>query len=321
LTYGVDVSQDNSSSFDRITDRSNPLATRTFFGVFLQSSFNVLDNLTLAGGVRYDVFNFEQNTGIENDASAVTFNVGTIYRFTNELSARVNFAQGFRPPTLLNLFGSDSEGAFFAPTRGRVLSDPELEPERANNIDIGVEYDSERFRVGLVYFRNDISDFQGFTGIVPPIPSRPPIATRVANKDVLLQGVEFSVGYLFNRNWAIVGNLTYVNSEDESGEPLSQLEVFPLTALIRLVYDDRRFTGYLQSRIYGGQGDVILLNNEVGEGSPPATVFDLSVGYRISPTTQVSLSVENLFDAEYIYPTVNFPAPGIRVLASLRAEF
>jgi iron complex outermembrane receptor protein len=99
------------------------------------------------------------------------------------------------------------------------------------------------------------------------------------------------------------------------------LEVLPTTALVRLRYDDGRFSGFLQSRIYGGQGTVLLANNVLGEGSPPATVFDFQVGYRFTPGAQVTLSIENLFNADYVFPTVNISAPGIRALVGLRIDF
>ncbi|MCG6135712.1 MAG: TonB-dependent receptor [Nostoc sp. LLA-1] len=324
LTYGIDISQDNSISDNLINNTTGPLGTRNFYGAFVQSNYNLANNLTLAGGLRYDVFNFRESPDSENNTNAVTFNLGSVYRFTDTLAARINFAQGFRPPRLIDLFGSDSDRTFFAPTRGRVLADPNLKPERANNFDIGLNYASNTFRGGITYFRNDISDFIGFNSITPPPPTGfgpPPATIQVANKNVLLQGIELSTAYLLNRNLSVEGNLTYVNGEDRSGMPLSQLEVFPVTALLRLLYDDNQFSGYLQSRFYGGQGNVLLSNNQIGPGSPAATVFDLAIGYRVTPSTQISLNVENLFNAEYIYPTVNFPAPGIRVLAGIRAEF
>ncbi|AFY50228.1 outer membrane receptor for ferrienterochelin and colicins [Nostoc sp. PCC 7524] len=324
LIYGIDISQDNSISDNLINNTTGSLGTRNFYGAFVQSTYDLARNFTLAGGLRYDIFNFKESTGAENNTNAVTFNIGSIYRITNTLAARVNFAQGFRPPRLVDLFGSDNDRTFFAPTRGRVLADPNIKPERANNFDIGLNYSSNTFRAGVTYFRNDISDFIGFESITPPPPPRfgaPAASIRVANKDVLLQGIEFSASYLLTRNLTVEGNLTYVNGEDKSGTPLSQLEVSPLTALIRLLYDNNQFSGYLQSRFYGGQGTVLLSDNRVGNGSPAATVFDLAIGYKVTPSTQLTLSVENLFNAEYIYPTVNFPAPGTRVLAGIRADF
>jgi len=97
--------------------------------------------------------------------------------------------------------------------------------------------------------------------------------------------------------------------------------VFPLTALARLRYDDGRLSSFLQSRIYSGQGTVLLANNVQGEGSPAATVFDLQVGYRVARSTQLTLTVENLFNADYVFPTVNISALGMRILAGIRADF
>lgn len=212
------------------------------------------------------------------------------------------------------------------PTQGQVQSNPDLSPERANNIDIGLDYTSGDFTAGIVYFRNDITDFQGFEPFTPPPgppgpPGPPPPAIQVVNKDVLIQGVQLNAAYEFIPGLTLEGNLTFVDSEDESGRPLNQLEVFPTTALVRLTYARDRFLGLIQSRIYADQGDVVLENNEVGPGSEGAVVFDLTLGYRIVPTVQLTFAVENLFDTQYVYPTANFAAPGARVLFGVNAEF
>ncbi|MEO1094415.1 MAG: TonB-dependent receptor [Cyanobacteria bacterium J06638_28] len=322
LTYGYDFSQDTSEFDDLINNVASPDATRKFHGLFAQSVYNVTDDWTLTGGVRLDFFDAE-SADQSKETNAVTFNVGTVYEITDGLLARANFAQGFRPPSLLFLFGSAPDGSFFAPTQGQVQSNADLSPERANNIDIGLDYTSGDFTAGVVYFRNDISDFQGFeTFTAPPgPPGPPPPSSRVVNKDVLIQGVQLNAAYEFMPGLTLEGNFTFVDSEDESGRPLNQLEVFPTTALVRLTYADDRFLGLIQSRIYADQGDVVLDNNEIGPGSEGAVVFDLTLGYQITPPVQLTFTVENLFNTQYVYPTNNFAAPGARVLFGVNAEF
>lgn len=321
LTYGYDFSRDRGSSFDLINNQRGVLGTRTFNGVFVQSAYTVIPNLTLAAGLRFDAFDSEADNNQERNDSAVTFNVGSIYRFTDAFAFRANFAQGFRPPTLQLLFGSNADGSFFAPTRGAIVANPNLSPERANNFDVGFEYQTRDVSARLGYFYNNISDFLGFSPIVPRQTTAGFATLQTANKDVILQGVEFAASYQFTQGWFLDGNLTYVSGRDTSGARLSQLEVFPFTALVRLRYDDGRFSSFLQSRIYGGQGTVLLANNVEGEGSPAATVFDFQIGYRATRSTELTLTIENLFNADYVFPTVNIPAPGIRVLAGIRADF
>ncbi|MEM1310772.1 MAG: TonB-dependent receptor, partial [Cyanobacteria bacterium P01_H01_bin.153] len=323
VTYGYDFSQDRSEFEDLVNDITSPSATREFHGLFAQSVYNLTDDWTLTGGARLDFFNAESADQLK-DVSAVTFNVGTVYEVTDGLAARANFAQGFRPPSLLFLFGSSPDGSFFAPTLGQVQSNSDLSSERANNIDIGLDYTSGDFTAGVVYFRNDISDFQGFESFTPlpgpPGPPGPPSPSiQVVNKDVLIQGVQLNAAYELIPGLTLAGNLTFVDSEDESGRPLNQLEVFPTTALVRLTYASDRFLGLMQSRIYANQGDVVLENNEVGSGSEGAVVFDVTLGYRVIPTVQLTFTVENLFDTQYTYPTANFAAPGARVLFGVNA--
>ncbi len=333
ITYGYDFSRDaQTSQTDTETDfvlfnptvpsppsafseSDPPLATRTFNGVFLQSTFDATDELTLAGGIRFDTFDTESG-GDESDESAVTFNAGLVYELTDDLAARAYFAQGFRPPTLQDLFAEDS----FAPTRGFVRSNPDLDPERANNFDIGLNFDNDTLSGGVTYFRNDINNFIGVAPLTPAgSPGSPTLQT--ANKDILIQGVEFKLGYQFSSQWSIEGNLAIVDSEDDSGQPLSQLEDFPTTALVRLLYEEDRFSGFLQTRIYGDQGEVLVSDGVIGEGTEGAVVVDLGLGYQLTPTQELTLSVENLFDTNYFYPTSTAEAPGLRVLFGLRSQF
>lgn len=333
LTYGYDFSRDaQTSQTDTDTDfvlfeptipsppsevsaSDPPLGTRTFNGIFLQSTFEAIEDLTLAGGIRFDLFDTESG-GDESDENAVTFNAGLVYELTDNLAARAYFAQGFRPPTLQDLFAEDS----FAPTRGFVRSNPDLDPERANNFDIGLNFDNGKLSSGVTYFRNDISDF---IGVVPLTPAGPPGSPtlQTANKDILIQGVEFKLGYQLSPQWSIEGNLAIADSEDESGQPLSQLEDFPTTALVRLLYEDDRFSGFLQTRIYDDQGEVLLSGGVIGEGTEGAVAVDLGLGYKLTPTQELTLSVENLFDTDYFYPTSTAKAPGIRGLIGLRSQF
>jgi iron complex outermembrane receptor protein len=321
LTYGYDFSRDAGSSRDLLLRIPGPLATRTFNGVFVQSSYDVIPPLTLAAGLRYDNFNTDSNVNPSRNDSSVTFNTGAVYRFGGGLALRANFAQGFRPPRLLDLFGSNADRSFFAPTRGAVLANANLEPERSNNIDVGLSYTTNTFQAGVTYFRNDIPNFLGFRSITPRFTQAGLATLETANKDVLIQGVELSAAYTLSSRWVVEGNFTYADSRDRSGDLLSQLEVLPITALLRLRYDDGQFTGFVQSRIYGGQGTVLLANNVAGEGSAPATVFDISVGYRVTRAVELNLSVENLLNADYTLPTVNIPAPGIRAIVGVRAIF
>ncbi|NJL47958.1 MAG: TonB-dependent receptor [Leptolyngbyaceae cyanobacterium SM2_5_2] len=123
FTYGYDFSRDNSEFENLITGVTSPSATRLFHGLFLQSAYDVTDDWIITGGARLDFFN-SQSADRGRDDNAVTFNVGTVYEIADGLAARANFAQGFRPPSLLFLFGSSPQGSFFAPRAGRCSQTP-----------------------------------------------------------------------------------------------------------------------------------------------------------------------------------------------------
>jgi vitamin B12 transporter len=79
------------------------------------------------------------------------------------LSARVGSGTSFRPPTFDDLFW---------PARATAAGNPDLNPERSWDLDLGVEAHAQRSRLSLSAFRNDVHDLiqwsPGFDGVWRP---------------------------------------------------------------------------------------------------------------------------------------------------------
>lgn len=172
VIFGVDVLTDETHQSLIQTGRDwVPLAKYNNVAPFVQLDAEIAGFLTLAGGVRYesaelDVPSFVSIAGNRaNSDYARTPVDGGNPDFSDTL---VNFGAVVRPNDAMSLYAMYSEG-FAMPDVGRVLravgtpgSDVDtllnLDPIVTDNIEVGVEYDSDRFGAKAAWFESD-SDF------------------------------------------------------------------------------------------------------------------------------------------------------------------
>lgn len=140
------------------------------------------DKLDVSAGVRYDsrTFNndalysrvdpatgFDKYTGTDsagatkhfdkysNTFSGVTGSIGATYNFTHHLSAKANVARGFRAPNISEI----SSNGVHPGTGFYQLGNVNFKPEFSLQEDIGVDYASEHFSLGVAVFNNDITNY------------------------------------------------------------------------------------------------------------------------------------------------------------------
>ena len=123
------------------------------------------ENLTLSGGLRYDIrhlHSYEQEddgelrfTDFSRNFQGLTGSIGAIYNITPSLNARLNVSRGFRAPNLSEL-GSNGE---HEGTYRYELGNQSLDPERSWQLDFGFDYSSEIISAQLSLFANHISNY------------------------------------------------------------------------------------------------------------------------------------------------------------------
>jgi len=133
-------------------------------GVFA-SVTRQLNNLTVSGGLRYDIrrlhsYEQEEDEGLRfNDFTrnfqGLTGSVGAIYNITPKLNMRMNLSKGFRAPNLSELGSNgEHEGTF-----RYEIGNQQLSPEHSWQLDFGVDYSSEVISTQLTLFANHISNY------------------------------------------------------------------------------------------------------------------------------------------------------------------
>ena len=123
------------------------------------------DNLTLSGGLRYDIrhlHSYEQEddgelrfTDFTRNFSGLTGSIGAIYNITPKLNMRFNLSRGFRAPNLSELGSNgEHEGTF-----RYEIGNSQLSPENSWQLDLGLDYSSEIISTQLSLFANHIDNY------------------------------------------------------------------------------------------------------------------------------------------------------------------
>ncbi|MDR1044348.1 MAG: TonB-dependent receptor [Candidatus Adiutrix sp.] len=131
-------------------------------GLFVQDEWSFADDWTATLGLREtwvdSRFKFNNNPDL-NDLrsigdSRLVGNVGLVYRGLENLSLRAMWAQGYRFPSLNQLYLGTTHGQ-----QGFVHPNPDLAPETSNNYEIGARYQGENWNLDLAAFHSDAKNF------------------------------------------------------------------------------------------------------------------------------------------------------------------
>ncbi|WP_069385073.1 TonB-dependent copper receptor [Halomonas caseinilytica] len=265
------------------------------YGLFNQLTWFASDHDRVIGGLRVDGYHVDDknnDTVTAGDTRRKTLPGGFI-RFEQDLAdapatwyAGVGHAQRF--PDYWELKpGLDGPGDSLNAFDG-------VEPEKTTQLDMGVQYQSERTRAWVSGYVGYVQDFILFDYNGDN--------TQVNNIDAQIAGAEMGAAYDLTDNWTGEVNLAYAwgrNATD--GEALPQIP--PLESRLSLTYErDVWSVGGLwrlvapQNRIALNKGNVVGqdLGSSAGFG-----IFSFNGAYRFSPNFTLSTGIDNVFDNTY----------------------
>ena len=290
LVFGA---QDERSSFstDSPAFEFPPLPPPTKANVSIESGYGqitgqVLPNLTLTGGVRYDAHSTFGDHVTGQASAAWVARPGTVFR--------ASFGQGFKAPTLYQLYSPSG-----------ALS---LRPEEANGWDAGVEQHlfADRLTLSATYFGRKTTNLIDFVfcasadqpGCTPARLNNGGFYDNVARNEA--EGVELQADWKPLDALEFTGNYTFDDDEDRSpGSPTrgDQLARRPKnTANLSASYlwpvklrtvAAVRYAG----RSFDNNADSILLKSY--------TLLDIRASYPLRENLELYARVENLTDKHY----------------------
>jgi iron complex outermembrane receptor protein len=324
VSWGVDYSkahlEDDTLIFDPVDfDNSDGRVLRLIerrtnyprfsienLGLFGQAKWDINPNLLLSGGLRYEKFDIdvpdftnsflEDIGGGKRSLDDVVFNVGLVYKPTEEVSLYANFAQGLSlAPIARILFANATAGFDF--DRDVDLS----ELQKVNNYEIGVRgnWRSVQASVALFYSESDLGS------ALVENPDKPGVL-NLARAPQRNYGVEATLDWQVDDKWLLGSTFTLQGGEndidgDGSFAALSSTEVPPL-----------KLTAYVQHQTTPGWSNrlqALFVGDrrqgfEAGSDLVPVDSY-LTVDYISNlkiGTGSLELGIENLFNEQYTTP-------------------
>ena len=185
----------------------------------------------------------------------------------------------------------------FSPTSGpagSVNAFDAIKPEKTTQLDMGLQYKTERLEAWASVYAGEIRDYILFDYAKG--------SSQAQNVNARVMGGELGAAYQLTSNWKADATLAYAWGKNTTdGKALPQMP--PLDTRLGLTYsEDDWSAGALwrvvarQDRIDRNAGNVVGKDYDKSAGFG---VFSLNGAYRISKNLKVSAGVDNLLDKNY----------------------
>ena len=199
LTVG---SEFRGESREDITGRDDDVDN---FSIYLQDEYQVFDPLYLVFGVRFDEHS--------EFGSEWTPRASLIYNIFDNLRLKTSYGTAFRAPTISELFITSYR------MRGKWIYEPNmaLDPETSESYEIGIEGEYKKIWGRITAFRNEVEDlieaiYYKSTGTG----KKKKDYYRYQNiAEATMEGVELECGLKLPLGFSLLGNMTYLDTEDK----------------------------------------------------------------------------------------------------------
>jgi iron complex outermembrane recepter protein len=293
---------------------NNFRADENAVGFYVQDRVELLDNLKLLSGLRYDISQQDQvfvdgETGEafpdEREDTAFTTQVGIVYQPVEEVSLYANRTESFLPQ-----FGTTQGGEPF-------------DPETGTQYEVGVKVDiGEDISLNLAAFHITKQN------VVTVDPDNPEFLRAIGEQES--RGFEASAVGEILPGWSVFGSYAFTDTEVtedfEGFQGLALRDVADHTVSLLTRYDVR--SGRLQG--LGLVGGIAYVGDREGDDEnsfelPGYTRVDVGVFYEPIEEFEMGLRVENLLDEEYALSSFDsarvFPGAPRTIIGTLRVRF
>ena len=312
--HATDLLRQYSLSGDitsEITNVSIDEARKLDAGVFGTIESAVGQRITLGAGIRGDHVTSQNWGGYFGDHStshtAASGSLSAIVGPWAGVSFTAQASSGFRDPTV-------SDRYYRGPTgRGFITGNPDLEPERSYQFDLGLRYTSSRLRAALSAYRYSIRN------LIERYMTETDFYYFRNRGEALIQGFEGEANALLPWELTLESTLTYTRGEAlDDGAALDDIP--PLTFSIGL----RR---PLWTRAFA-QVRAVFYDEDNRPGPtevrmPAYTSLDAIFGAMLAKRLDINLTLRNLLNETYpVSPDARaVPAPGFNGVVTVVAKF
>jgi outer membrane receptor protein involved in Fe transport len=273
-------------------------STMTSFAVFSLHEIN-LDRWLFSAGLRWNTFviNVEDEAigSAQLTPSALVGNAAAMYKLSSRNNLFASFNSGFRAPNI------DDLGTLGIVDFRFETPNYNLEPENSYQVQIGYQWQSERFSADVFVYRNalrnlitrvkqDTQTMQGY-----------PVYQKENVEKGYIQGVETAAEYRFGPDWSLQGTLTCTYGQNiTKNEPMRRIP--PVFGRLALEYNPGAWFASAEWSAAGkqdrlAQGDID--DNRIPDGGTPGwNVVNLYGGIQWNRFS-AQLSALNLFNTDY----------------------
>jgi outer membrane cobalamin receptor len=250
---------------------------------------NILSNMILSAGIRYDMNKTYGNEWIPQ--------AGLDWNILSGTSLKASVSKGYRPPSIRELY-------LFPPANEKLL------PERMMNYEIGWTQNwlKEKMKTELTVY---ISDGDNMIILVPPTAPPPPLYKNTGTFNN--KGIEFSWEYQPLEKLRFHTNYSYINMKN----PMPATPEHNLYLSGTYMFKKFQFNLKLQN--------IFNLYNQDGTGNTSIVekgynILGVKIGYRINKYLNVFMGGDNLLNQHYQI-NKGYPMPGITFFGGVNLKF
>jgi hemoglobin/transferrin/lactoferrin receptor protein len=285
------------------------------------------------GDFKPEDYNFPFD-GFDMKNSAITGNVGVVWHPTVDWQLSSNLSSGFRSPNI-----DDVAKVFDSEPGNVVVPNPDLKPEYARNIEIGIirsfpgkasiEITAFYTRLKDAMVRRDFSlngqDSILYDGTLSKVEAL--VNAEAAN----IYGGTVAFEYLFTNTFRTRNDLTITEGEDSDGFPVRHAP--PLFGSSHLIYENQKLYADLYAN-YNGMLDfedlapseqdkpyMYATDDNGNPFSPAWWTLNLKFHYKLTPQIILGGGVENILDTRYRTYSSGIVSPGMNFIFSVSARF
>jgi len=258
------------------TDASSIEHDTNNLGLYLQDEFTGLKPLTIIAGLRYDDHS--------DFGSEYSPKVALLLPLDDHLKLRASYAEGFRAPSLYELYTGSLETK-----KSIILSNPDLDAEGSKSWEVGADFSLEKLTASITAFRNEV---RGMISQVLVDDATTPDTYQYRNlSKAMTRGIEISASLRLPHGFSLSDRVSFLDTQNlDTGEAL--LFVPDVANVLRF--------DYANSRI-GLKGNVRVVSTgtqyrSADEKIPGYTLVNCYLSKSVSKHAELFAGVDNLFN-------------------------
>ena len=276
-----------------------------FYAVYLQDEWQIMDELTLFTGARFDYWDAsdgksgavgdEKELDSKND-SAISPKISVVWKPVVNTVLKVSAGGAFRPPTIYDLYRT-----YGSPDK-MIYSNPNLDPETLWNYEIGVDqyFFNRGLKLSATCFHTDIDDLIYWYKIGDD-------SHKDNAGEARINGIELAASARPFDWLNLWGNYTYNDSEIKKNDHDPEIEGKKITGMpvrtinlgseISYKWITASLMGQYLGRIYKQKYNDDI--DDVYGANTKCWLWETRLTVSPWEHAELSFSVENLFDREY----------------------